>query len=456
MADAAGIDYLLLDYGADPSGNHDSASAFIAAANEASRLGIELLIPVGTFVLDPPGSGGAAYTHAAGNPLKIKGVNRWSSSVILANPSMDLLALNVDGDSVENVTLDTKTHNCQAALVVVADHTRLRHAQIVGGSNIFAVFYAGPSTASQANPIYNIDNRVDDLILEDSYHGDGFSWSFQQHSKVSGIRHTGSRIAIYVCDDAVIDDYVYTPGGTGADNGFYVTPPSQDIEIIRFRSTAGARGQFGGSSTYRSTRCTVSGFRSENTPGGATMLIGDADLTMIDPEFDGNDNVALEPSGTATVDVFGGSIPQLTQQGPVSGAATVRLNQVTLPSFTPAAEQNANTFANFNGAGFDVAVTGGAWSGAGWAYNCTPIARAVAGYNPRGASVTQPAVPASGTAVTNTTGVDCTVYIAGGTVTAIDIEGTPTGATGGPVRIAAGQTITLTYSSVPTWTWFGD
>lgn len=77
------------------------------------------------------------------------------------------------------------------------------------------------------------------------------------------------------------------------------------------------------------------------------------------------------------------------------------------------------------------------------------------GYNPVGA-LTAPAIPASGTAYTNAFGVDATVYVTGGTVTAIDVGGTATGMTSGPIRVAAGQTITLTYTSAPTWTWFGD
>lgn len=80
----------------------------------------------------------------------------------------------------------------------------------------------------------------------------------------------------------------------------------------------------------------------------------------------------------------------------------------------------------------------------------------VKGYNPRGGSVTQPAVAASGTAVTNNTGVDCTVFVNGGTVSAIAIGGTATGLTSGSFRVPAGQTITLSYSVAPTWTWFGD
>lgn len=86
----------------------------------------------------------------------------------------------------------------------------------------------------------------------------------------------------------------------------------------------------------------------------------------------------------------------------------------------------------------------------------TSICRDNVGYNPRGHAVTQPAVPASGTAQTNFSGADCTVYVTGGTVSAVAIGGTATGLTSGPFRVAAGQTITLTYSAAPTWQWFGD
>ena len=77
------------------------------------------------------------------------------------------------------------------------------------------------------------------------------------------------------------------------------------------------------------------------------------------------------------------------------------------------------------------------------------------GYNPTGPQ-TAPAIPASGTALTNPFPFNCTVYVTGGTVTAIAVGGTATGLTSGSVFIPAGETITLTYTSVPTWAWIGD
>jgi hypothetical protein len=55
--------------------------------------------------------------------------------------------------------------------------------------------------------------------------------------------------------------------------------------------------------------------------------------------------------------------------------------------------------------------------------------------------------------------MDATVYIAGRTVSAVAVGGTAiTAITATPaqVRVPVNQTVTLTYSSAPTWQWFGD
>lgn len=73
-------------------------------------------------------------------------------------------------------------------------------------------------------------------------------------------------------------------------------------------------------------------------------------------------------------------------------------------------------------------------------------------------AVTTPAVPASGTVLTNN-GNDAFVSIRGGTVTDISlgqggVATTSTGQTGGMFFLGTNQSIKLTYSAAPTWTWF--
>lgn len=70
-----------------------------------------------------------------------------------------------------------------------------------------------------------------------------------------------------------------------------------------------------------------------------------------------------------------------------------------------------------------------------------------------GAMASPPAVPASTTPVTNTSGRAAFVTVSGGTVTAIAVAGTTVGLIAGTFIVLAGQTITLTYGVAPTWTW---
>ena len=79
------------------------------------------------------------------------------------------------------------------------------------------------------------------------------------------------------------------------------------------------------------------------------------------------------------------------------------------------------------------------------------------GFNPVG--YVNIALPASLAAYTNNTGTDGTVYVSGGTVTAMEInfKGTgwvSTGLTSGAVSVPANTAIRLTYSVTPTWIWF--
>jgi len=70
------------------------------------------------------------------------------------------------------------------------------------------------------------------------------------------------------------------------------------------------------------------------------------------------------------------------------------------------------------------------------------------------AGATTPGVPLSGTPVTNTSPLPSTVVVSGGTGTNVTINGVAQGTFDGTYVVPAnGGTITLTYSSAPTWTW---
>ncbi len=68
--------------------------------------------------------------------------------------------------------------------------------------------------------------------------------------------------------------------------------------------------------------------------------------------------------------------------------------------------------------------------------------------------ITPPAVPASTVAATNTTGRSVMVFINGGNVTGITVNGSSvTYATNSYVFLKAGGTLAITYSVAPTWSW---
>ena len=66
----------------------------------------------------------------------------------------------------------------------------------------------------------------------------------------------------------------------------------------------------------------------------------------------------------------------------------------------------------------------------------------------------QPSVPATTVALANPTGFDCFVYIYGGTDTVVDINGTQVGTGTGMYSVAAGDSIAITYSAAPSWSWW--
>ena len=67
--------------------------------------------------------------------------------------------------------------------------------------------------------------------------------------------------------------------------------------------------------------------------------------------------------------------------------------------------------------------------------------------------VSTPAVPASGSSVTNTTGQRIQVLIWGGSVSSVNANGLGIGMSGGTFIVNPGETIGANYSSTPTWHW---
>ena len=71
----------------------------------------------------------------------------------------------------------------------------------------------------------------------------------------------------------------------------------------------------------------------------------------------------------------------------------------------------------------------------------------------QGAGFTAPAVPASLSPAANTSPLPATVVVSGGTVSNVAVNGVNVGTGDGTYTVPPGQSIVLTYSAAPTWTW---
>lgn len=73
-----------------------------------------------------------------------------------------------------------------------------------------------------------------------------------------------------------------------------------------------------------------------------------------------------------------------------------------------------------------------------------------------GGVVATPQLPESGVELQNPYHAPMTIYLSGGGVTSVALGGIDLGLTAGAVRLAAGQTITVTYDDAPRWIWCSD
>jgi hypothetical protein len=71
----------------------------------------------------------------------------------------------------------------------------------------------------------------------------------------------------------------------------------------------------------------------------------------------------------------------------------------------------------------------------------------------QGAAFSTPSVPLTTVPVTNTSPLPATVVVSSGTGTNVAINGVPQGTFDGTYVVPPGQTIALTYTVAPTWTW---
>ena len=318
-------------YGARGNDQNDNTTAFGDAIQAAESAGGGIVyVPAGKYVFSASKTGtGGSIVIAGTAPITLQGAGRDQTWLIEAKANKGLLGVHVDHTVVEDLTLDTQTNDGGAALFVQANNTSLLNTSVLGGPNHFAIYYAGPKGAKPSAPLYNTGNIVDNLILNELDCNDGFSWSFQQNSSITNVTHIGSRLALYVDQSTTVTDYHYTPGAQqcGARNGFWLTPPADNITIVDFTSSGegGKVGIIGPAGVGKVAR-NVTIRNLIMTASGFTLTIGDVSNLLLTGCNLGHNNIVVNAQAVAQGTISHCTFGQMVRSG--AAGAHVQLSVV--------------------------------------------------------------------------------------------------------------------------------
>lgn len=473
--DVAGTEYLALDLGADPTGRHTSTYALQAAANQlGDNGGGDLALPAGVYIIDEQINlpAGVTVSGPAAGVATISGGIADGASFSVQGPAGAPLA----GIAIRRLTFDLGGVT-NAAAIGAYSFTGLTIEDCVFSNTAFKFIQNyvstqaaqdnadlvlrrctfGTSTAPGSAELVTLANTAG-VTIDDCTFASGRALAAIDvlcYQLVSGLMAThctfeNSFAYSLSCNQLTIEDCDIgnLTGANSSDHGTFGHSQVEGLRTVRCRTTGGGNWTLGSVRGYRDVGSTIEGAPNsavtvQTSPNGAAP----ADLDFDGTTFRSNDTgldfgvVYLNGAGDLALRLRGCVFddPQAT---PTQGAP------INLAS--PGVYQNVVMEG--------CAVVGGSstspWTGAGsWGRGCRIAG--CPGLNPSGL-YGPPAVPASGAAYTNPTPFSQTVYITGGTVTAIAVDGAILGITAGPVRLPAGSTITLTYSAAPTWTWIGE
>ena len=324
----SGDTFNVASYGAHGDNQSDNTKAFANAIQGAEAAGGGVVyIPAGKYLFNAAKTGtGGSVVISGTAPITLRGAGRDQTWLIEGKANKGLVGVQVDHSIVEDLTLDTKTFGGGAALFVRANDTSLLSTTILGGPNHFAIYYAGPRGAKPSAPLYDTGNVVNDLNLNELDCNDGFSWSFQEHGSITNVTHTGSRLALYVDQSTTVTNYHYTPGAQqcGARNGFWLTPPADNITIVNFTSSGegGKVGIIGPAGVGKVARnVTIEGLTM--TASGYTLTIGDVTNLVLSGCNLGHNAIVVDAQGVAQGAVSHCTFGQLVRSG--SASASVHL-----------------------------------------------------------------------------------------------------------------------------------
>ncbi len=235
----------VVNYGADPTGQHDSTVAIQNAILAAeAQPGSEVYFPPGRFILDQRSY--KLYTLVIDKPIRVVGsgigqtviVNEVGQKTPGVTLSRDMFAIEVapgqqvgggSGTVITNMTLDSATYDAGTDIMDFANHTTLSNLQVLAAKSTNAYNYnsfgirviaiCNPNTVSY---IYRVDNVIDNVtIVGQGYAGTTeLDLSCQVGTTATNINIKGNGIDIFYCHDDNVSN-ANLVGGTDGSTHYY-------------------------------------------------------------------------------------------------------------------------------------------------------------------------------------------------------------------------------------------
>jgi hypothetical protein len=307
---SVGTVFNVTTYGAVGNGTGDNSAAFDAAIAAAQKAGGGVVyVPAGTYDFV---SGSPASIQIDGTvPITLAGAGRTTTKLVAMTRRKDLLSVDDNGTVVQDLWFDTQTNDGGHGIGDGANSTTVQRVQVDSGTETFGILYAGPKGAKPGDGEYSTNNVIDDVILDDEYKGDGFSYSFQKNGIVENIVHTGSRISLYADDGVQVTNYAYTPGAFGANAGWVISTPCYDITITNF-TTSGLGGQINNAPSLARVNENIT-INGEKMTGASSnrLLIGDVTGLLIE-------NSQLDTIDIAPANIAQGTVTNTTDTSVVN------------------------------------------------------------------------------------------------------------------------------------------
>jgi Pectate lyase superfamily protein len=467
-------------YNADATGVTDSTTAIQDALNAVPRAGGVVYFPPGTYLLNSSalsvkssqtvirgdGQGSVLVigsSFAGSGVIEVTGVNgavirdvviSGQSSTYSANPAADgILVQNSGYVVIEDVyTGDLNGYAAQ----IISNSTGTSWFPIVNNlqasGNKAGLRIAGTSTS-----VLGGGAQVSNCVFQKIQAGDGLVFSNAQDCLITNVQtwcenSAGNSLHVQGACTALYFSNIDTGALTGS--GASTSQPTVLIE--------------GESGVDPQWIVITNSVLQDGTP--SVLMTAGRNISIANCHIVRGGNYGIQATGTAGNPQAIISDCWFIQSGWTAGASNYDIDWgsgggllITGSTFTtPAGSSQGEVLAAINPAGLPVHAVGNFFTGApAFGANRPSSARANPGYNPVGA-LGPPSVPASDRALTNPYGVDCMVYITGGSgsTTAVKIGGiaafTLPASQVISVQVPAGQDVTLSYTSKPTWAWFGD